>query len=533
MTTSDEYCCRIILSRISSDMCLQQSYLHPDHIRLRPSNARPSDMEAAIAREQLTISDEELRRLDIDLALLLAMRARIVDRIDKCMIILAPHKNIPPELISEIISYLASDSLNFPPMDGVYDPRLQITQVCRLWRKIAFNMPLLWDIKYSQLITGRKFNSSLQLANAWFSQCAGSRLALELPRRIMTQCLPRTCVLDTSLVERLVLPYTNRLKSLSLVVTPGMLDKILTLPTGSFKNIEALNLRVHPPDENIWDHPIPAFTSAASLRSVTLSDLPKNLYPKLHLPWAQLTSLSLSNYVEADQLLVILSNCTSLKECSLFNVSPITPEITSRIRLLPYIPLRLPVVETLQICFQPWFNAVNILPLLEFTSLSSLTISPPSHLEGTTPVYTTFLWHMASTLRYFKLLYIPGAPITIDDAILSNIPNAQSVVLPHNCFLLPSTIEKIGQGELLPKVERLEFAASDIGPVVEMLTMRQSNARCPYRSVSNIMVVHVFCRYWSEFGAEQLNKELSDLRSKGMDVIVTDWSWVYKQFHDY
>ncbi|KAF9467563.1 hypothetical protein BDZ94DRAFT_1248419 [Collybia nuda] len=57
---------------------------------------------------------------------------------------MAPLIALPPELISYIMSFIANGPVHFPITTE--EPRLQLTWISSVWRKIAFSTAILWDL---------------------------------------------------------------------------------------------------------------------------------------------------------------------------------------------------------------------------------------------------------------------------------------------------------------------------------------------------------------------------------------------------
>lgn len=142
------------------------------------TNAVLNDDQAWRIREHLTDVQDELRQWHRDFAVLLATRPRIVDRVYRCKIALAPYKKLPAEITREIMLFVVGVPPSFPLPNykaAAMDPRLQLTQVCADWRRIAFDITELWKIAFSRIPAG---SSPSKLINAWWSHCSGSRLSL-------------------------------------------------------------------------------------------------------------------------------------------------------------------------------------------------------------------------------------------------------------------------------------------------------------------------------------------------------------------
>lgn len=72
-------------------------------------------------RSQIRAAEKELYHLDVDLALILAKRARIIRRIQRCRTYLAPYSKLPTELIRKIIRLCGPYRGEIPRVKG-YPP---------------------------------------------------------------------------------------------------------------------------------------------------------------------------------------------------------------------------------------------------------------------------------------------------------------------------------------------------------------------------------------------------------------------------
>lgn len=127
--------------------------------QIEASPQRASDAEKAY----LHASEVTLQRLSTEPEI-----SRVIQHINRCRTLLAPYSDLPGELIEEIVRYCVGGPRPLPVSDGRNDPRLQITQICSSWRRVAFGIDELWNIELEGLPT----DSMLNLVSAWFCQCS-------------------------------------------------------------------------------------------------------------------------------------------------------------------------------------------------------------------------------------------------------------------------------------------------------------------------------------------------------------------------
>lgn len=80
-------------------------------------------------------------------------------------------------------SILCPPEMRFPLEHRQYDPHLQITHICSLWRNVAFDTSTLWSMSFYRLYLRE---SAIELAKALFGQVSDSKLSLMIYRTIPT-----------------------------------------------------------------------------------------------------------------------------------------------------------------------------------------------------------------------------------------------------------------------------------------------------------------------------------------------------------
>ncbi|KAF9458568.1 hypothetical protein BDZ94DRAFT_1270254 [Collybia nuda] len=85
----------------------------------------------------------------------------------------------------------------------------------------------------------------------------------------------------------------------------------------------------------------------------------------------------------------------------------------------------------------------------------------------------------------------------------------------------PSTLVKIGTGDLLPVVENLEVYENDMRLIVDMLTARALNSQRHPERISQIKSIQIHCQ--DEEGEERFRDTFHGWRSQEMDIKITTW----------
>lgn len=212
--------------------------------QLESSPDRATKHEESRLRSQIRVAEMELYHLDIDLALILAKRARVVHQIQRCRTCLALYSKLPTELIRKIIRLCGPYPQTLPRKDDYSygrqmpsswardDPRLRMTQICSSWRKVAFGIAELWNITFGV----RAPHSAFELANAWFRQSFDTPIVLNVD----------SCP-DASyyVVKELIVPYSRRITTLThLDVDLTDYSNLTLSPFDSFTKLH-LNLKYY------------------------------------------------------------------------------------------------------------------------------------------------------------------------------------------------------------------------------------------------------------------------------------------------
>lgn len=419
---------------------------------------------------------------------------------------------LPPELITKTIRFFLEDLpriTQLPLETGVLHPRLQITQVCAAWRAIAFSIHEWWDLEVS--IDGNYY-ATCNLASAWLRQTSCRHLDLTIEFDLIVDKSRADYRERISLfLESLVVPHRHRLRELSVPVTNGGMRKLLRLPDNSFSHLDTLHLRlVDDQEESFTDVLSSPFVTAPLLRTLHLT-LRHGLPLKQHFPWSQLTTITLYGpNLDATTCLALLANFVSVAHLAFSVISTIDTATESRISELQNLPLRLPSIKKLNICFS-CSNPTPFLLSLQLSSLSHLVLRSLEFITPWTSAYRRFFQSCAQTLECFETknnhMYVE-----IGDEILEWMPNLRALIFGRNYRLTPSTLRRIGTGELLPKLEHLECCARDFSLVVQMLSARQGNSQSSGNALTRIKKVKIYARTW------QIDDEFWTLRAQGVEI---------------
>ncbi|KAE9395652.1 hypothetical protein BT96DRAFT_772517, partial [Gymnopus androsaceus JB14] len=155
------------------------------------TNHAPSTNELAELKSLLIVPKHELSRLDSEIARLQGImdglsssRAQIKQYIDAHQSLMSPVRQIPPETLSEIFVWclpsVDSDTYSVRSLD---EAPLILTTICRDWRRIAIQTPLLWPslhIYHPSNITDAAFARRTKGINLWLERTASLPISISL-----------------------------------------------------------------------------------------------------------------------------------------------------------------------------------------------------------------------------------------------------------------------------------------------------------------------------------------------------------------
>ncbi|KAJ3878442.1 hypothetical protein F5051DRAFT_327910, partial [Lentinula edodes] len=105
------------------------------------TNCAPSQVERASLKEFLVAPQLEKSRLEAELSRVQARLKSTEEYIHAHQMLLSPIRKLPPETLAEIFMHcvLAADAVR-----SLQEAPLILTIICRDWRRVAIDTPLLW-----------------------------------------------------------------------------------------------------------------------------------------------------------------------------------------------------------------------------------------------------------------------------------------------------------------------------------------------------------------------------------------------------
>ncbi|KAJ6456504.1 hypothetical protein C8R45DRAFT_1034708 [Mycena sanguinolenta] len=206
-----------------------------------------------------------------------------------------PVLTLPNEITSEIFIHFPPIYPNPPPLTGLASPTT-LTHVCHQWRGVALATPALWRaLKFYDNDVSDSYKLIRHISDAWIKRSGSCPLSIvidiedsDILREIYTETLAMAATRWEHL--RLLIPWHSHPK-----IGRMPLLRSLDLADPSFR-----------PRNEVFTYDAP------QLRTVVLSGVVQNV----HLPWAQLTSLTINN-VGINRCASILRQTTNLVRCDL------------------------------------------------------------------------------------------------------------------------------------------------------------------------------------------------------------------------
>lgn len=248
--------------------------------------------------------DAEIARLETVLGDLKKRRALGVQRMTGLRVGIAPHKNVPPEILADIFVRCA-EGVEVPIPRPELSIAWNLCQVCTRWRSIARAEPLLWaKIDVNSLDDENQSIHIFDLLHDILSNCGGQG-------KVHLEIYPSTRRDWMRLFELFEL-YPTRLWKISLYLDTTCPEPIF-LPIQAFDSVESVSLSFAE-DLEAFCAPISAFSASRNICHAALDfddDPQLTDRQEMIFPWAQLIDLTLTN-ISSNSALLILSHCSLL-----------------------------------------------------------------------------------------------------------------------------------------------------------------------------------------------------------------------------
>ncbi|KAM6492614.1 hypothetical protein JOM56_012338 [Amanita muscaria] len=232
------------------------------------------------------------------------------------------HIRLPVELLQTIFSSTIDSSRFTIPEGFAGDQRVRITHVCSYWRAVALQTPQLWDDIVIDIDSRRDVFS---IAATVLSRTSSSPKAITVMCKAYQHRAPKEPT-ARQFLDQLVLPFSNSIKKLRLVVPFPYITALLSSHTIEFPILESLS--ISPASYGILTEPhltplgassklkLPRLTAveiSVPIRRTEIADAFLNTVQS-----SRLTTLAITSPLPVDVCFHILSDCTHLKACGIY-----------------------------------------------------------------------------------------------------------------------------------------------------------------------------------------------------------------------
>jgi F-box-like len=436
--------------------------------------------EQLIIRELLTDAESELHLVDTEISstqailnALHARRAESVTRVTRLRTAISPHKNLPPEIMSKIfMNSRSSDRIVLPYHPG--SSPWNVSQVCSRWRQIALCESRLWNSVLLPYIKYRRHPIDVIPATQHvFARCGDRTIDFDLEDWRTFADRDPDGNLDGNPIPKLVRPYKDRFRNLTLSLPYSWFHQFFELQPGSIESLESVNLtfldhnytqtRTGPILETIGNN-ITVFQHARSLRKFQLRAqgwyaliLPRTL----GLLWSQLTEVMLVQlFISPAMALTILHQCSNLEKCNFFleeRNDDLPPDLPVNIASGNLKSMTLHAKDEEFIDF--------IHPLI-LPSLKVINFDLECCLFS---VIVALIQRSRCSLQSIHLRSLFAS--TILETVLEFTPSLAELIIP-SCIITASALERMSRNELLPRLIRLDCRVDVPSAFVDMLERR-------------------------------------------------------------
>ncbi|EDR01519.1 uncharacterized protein LACBIDRAFT_333179 [Laccaria bicolor S238N-H82] len=385
---------------------------------------------------------------------------------------------LPHKVLARIFTLADCSSAILPP--APWDIRLILSLVCSEWKALVFSTETLWNkvIFAPQLANSRNLPRIKVLIDTWLSRSGNTPIRLDALADPMTG-LFRSEPLNPEFFGQIFVPLLARASIVLCRLDISTLPSFLNLPPGTLSpKLESIRIiTTGNPMHGAENVPITIFegSSIPKLRSVEFSL--KNRNPlDTFLPWGQLTNLMLSEPISSTTCMTLLhKTSSSLETCSLkieFSVPTSVSRLTD-----PLYKVRMPKLRYISFSLVNPQNDPRMFFLLKIPALTVASITLHDK-QGWSFAPFTFLFKHSKKLQHLQLRNPPYSYFLRKlypdiDNLLAAVPSIQKLSLPLAIILANSTLSKIGEGELLPRLTEVDLDMQpDLPRFIRLLARR-------------------------------------------------------------
>ena len=413
-----------------------------------------SDAEASVQHLEEVALDRQLRRKEA------AQLAKLTAEIERYKVALAPVKTLSLELLHQIFQWCGSLEV---PLDTTARPIntlpvIALTQVCSAWRHIVLNTPVLWCVVHLGVLRGDGLRA-VGLARKWLSR-AGS-----LPRSLTVN---NPFALDDQDIFRF--PF----RKLDVMMCYYNIDVLAGIPPRFLVPLEELFIN----SQYCVRHRPFSFSASSRLVVLHLGNdvlLDNKRFRKL-LSVQTLRELVISRPITASQCLGILRQ---LDRIEIFSLALKWPQSN----VVPWDggDVIAPNLSRLVLCSRRVVTAATVLGRLSAPSLVSLSLGRKGngYCKISISNFRSWAQHSGFELKELSLHIYPRnlSPSFLDEIHLCT-PSLQHLVITSSPEILErTTMLKLGNGKMWPRLQKLTLGKGNITKVLSMIARRQNMAR--------------------------------------------------------
>lgn len=424
--------------------------------RARYSNEFLSDQEQSIVRELLSNALLGLHRLELEPNLsepVNEKREIALKQVEKFRIAIAPHKNLPSEILTEIFRLsLPAATVNFPP--DLTSAPWSLERVCSRWRRLVLTESHLWrhvQISYQHAPRLRNRVNVLAYRKIY------SRGLVSLVAGISHK--------DNMTFTNFIMSHSSTLEDLSLSLYAIPPAPFLSLRPGNFKSLQRLKLRF-PPRNLPHSPPISVFSHTPNLREVEIICLSNTRFDfRISLPWAQITDLVIDcRGMDSPQLCSLLRSCTALVN----GIFHLIMEISIPLSTTPVV---VPALQTITLHTDYGSRATNhLLRALTLPALISFAILGRGQRGWPHSEFSSFITRSSCQLQSFETEF---GDVNFE-SLLPTVPNLRELKLPLTSAVPTTVIKSMIDQSLVPQLEVLHFGAESLNVALDLMVDRWS-----------------------------------------------------------
>ncbi|RDB16572.1 hypothetical protein Hypma_002937 [Hypsizygus marmoreus] len=430
-------------------------------------HAKALDPDERQLRDILALLQAQVSRLNTEIAPPAAQRAAALPQITRMAKVLVPItlSTFPTEILVNIFKLCIDGSLILDSETLRADPLLNLALVCKRWGTIVKGTSVLWNDFF---LDYKRWSNPAPLKNAALA-CIGragpfSPLSIHTGQPKTQNGVIAAAGANADPLPHIIIPFSVRLKHITLCLPFDWLDNFLTLPPGSIPILESADIQLLSNGQDgdpVLGGTMTVFAGAPNLRKLTFrledhyaelhqfghgTPPPLVLAPdaQLQLPWTQLTHLAFIDFPVPHRLFhKMIRQCSQLQSFAATPLGPIAG-LVGKTESTTLVSLNLELNNPSNL-FKEYTDA------LVATNLRHLTLRG-SHREWSQSAFSSLLSRLTCHLTHLTISI--NLQRSYLEPLLRLVPSVEVLELKE-CYISSTTIDKVLRGELLPHLLRL------------------------------------------------------------------------------